>query len=70
MSKTRMVHTPYKGDAPAITELLGGHIQVYFGGPLVLAQHISAGKCPAIQGGVTPPMQRQIASILPKDQFH
>lgn len=44
MSKTRMVHAPYKGDAPAITDLLGGHIQVYFGGPLVLAQHISAGK--------------------------
>jgi tripartite-type tricarboxylate transporter receptor subunit TctC len=41
---TTMVHVPFKGDAPAITALLGGQIQIYFGGPLVLSPHINAGK--------------------------
>ena len=44
MAKIQMTHAPYKGDAPAITDLLGGHIQIYFGGLLVLSPHISAGK--------------------------
>jgi tripartite-type tricarboxylate transporter receptor subunit TctC len=44
MSKTQMTHVPYKGDAPAITDLLGGQIQVFMGGPLVVQQHINAGK--------------------------
>ena len=44
MTKTNMIHVPYKGDAPAIIDLLGGQIQLYLGGPLVLSQHINAGK--------------------------
>jgi tripartite-type tricarboxylate transporter receptor subunit TctC len=44
MTNTNMVHVPYKGDAPAIIDLLGGQIQIYFGGPLVLSPHINAGK--------------------------
>lgn len=27
----RMVHVPYKGAAPALTDVAGGHIEVYFG---------------------------------------
>jgi len=44
MAKVDMTHAPYKGDAPAIADLLGGHIQFYYGGPLVVASHIAAGK--------------------------
>lgn len=44
MAKLELTHAPYKGDAPAITDLLGGHIQIYFGGSLVMASHINAGK--------------------------
>jgi tripartite-type tricarboxylate transporter receptor subunit TctC len=30
MTSVEMVHVPYKGGAPAITDLMGGQIQVYF----------------------------------------
>ena len=35
---------PVQGRCPAIVDLLGGQIQFYFGGPLVLSPHINAGK--------------------------
>ncbi|MEN9559605.1 MAG: hypothetical protein RLZZ502_816 [Pseudomonadota bacterium] len=43
-TNTPMKHVPYRGTAPAVTDLLAGHIQVLFtGAPAVLA-HIKAGK--------------------------
>ncbi len=44
MTRTDMVHVPYKGDAPAIADLLGGHIQLLLVGPLVVAPHMKTGK--------------------------
>lgn len=44
LARLDMIHAPYKGDAPAVTDLLGGHIQMYFGGLLVMGPHINAGK--------------------------
>jgi tripartite-type tricarboxylate transporter receptor subunit TctC len=41
-----LVH--YRGDAAAITELLGGHIQVYIGGLPGIIEHIRAGKLRAL----------------------
>jgi tripartite-type tricarboxylate transporter receptor subunit TctC len=44
MSHTNFVHVPYKGDAPALADLLGGQIQALFAsGPVFLPQ-IRAGK--------------------------
>ena len=34
---TRITHIPYKGSGPGVTDLLGGHVQMMFAGPLALA---------------------------------
>jgi tripartite-type tricarboxylate transporter receptor subunit TctC len=63
LAKLNMVHAPYKGDAPAITDLLGGHIQLYFGGALVMASHINAGKLRGL--AVTTEKRSAVISDLP-----
>ena len=40
MAGTQMAHIPYKGTGPALTDLLGGQIQVLFGAmPAMIPQH-------------------------------
>jgi tripartite-type tricarboxylate transporter receptor subunit TctC len=39
-----MLHVPYRGDAPAIADLLGGQVQVYFATLSGSMEHIKAGK--------------------------
>lgn len=39
-----ITHVPYKGTAPAITDLLGGHIDLIYGVPGSLWPHVQAGK--------------------------
>jgi tripartite-type tricarboxylate transporter receptor subunit TctC len=41
---TRITHIPYKGSGPGVTDLLGGHVQMMFAGPLALEQHIKSGR--------------------------
>lgn len=43
-----VVHIPYKGGGPAITDLLGGHVDAIFGDPVSLLPHISSGKLRAL----------------------
>ena len=45
---TSIVHVPYKGLAPAITDLLGGQIQLLFADVGLVAPHVKAGKLKAI----------------------
>lgn len=43
-----MLHVPYKGGAPAIADLLGGQVQVFFAGVPPALPHIKAGKIRAL----------------------
>jgi tripartite-type tricarboxylate transporter receptor subunit TctC len=45
------VHVPYKGGAPAVTDLVGGQIDFMFASPLEVMQHVKAGKLAVV--GVT-----------------
>lgn len=45
---TNMVHVPYKGSAPAVTDLVAGQVQAAFDSPSVLLPHVEAGKLKAI----------------------
>jgi tripartite-type tricarboxylate transporter receptor subunit TctC len=39
-----MIHVPYNGAAPAVTDLLGGHVMLMFNNPQGALPHIKAGK--------------------------
>ncbi len=39
-----MTHIPYKGGAPAVADLVGGQVQMYFGNASELIQHSKGGK--------------------------
>jgi tripartite-type tricarboxylate transporter receptor subunit TctC len=44
ISKTDMVHVPYKSAGPALIDLLGGQIQIFFGSGPSTGSHIRAGR--------------------------
>ena len=51
MTGAKMQHVPYRGAAPAITDLLGGQVQVIFDNMPSIIQHIRSGSLRAL--GVT-----------------
>jgi tripartite-type tricarboxylate transporter receptor subunit TctC len=55
-----MVHVPYRGGGPAVTDLLGGQVLVYFGTFASTIEHVRAGRLRAL--AVTSP---QRAAVLP-----
>jgi tripartite-type tricarboxylate transporter receptor subunit TctC len=48
MAGVNMVHVPYRGAGPALTDLLGGQVQVYFAVMGSSVEYISAGKLRAL----------------------
>jgi tripartite-type tricarboxylate transporter receptor subunit TctC len=61
MVKINLVHVPYKGAAPALVDLLGGHVPLGFVTLLAGMPHVKSGKLRAL--GVT---SAQRASALPE----
>ena len=55
-----MVHVPYRGGGPAVTDLLGGQVLVYFGTFASTIENVRAGKLRAL--AVTSPAR---ATVLP-----
>jgi tripartite-type tricarboxylate transporter receptor subunit TctC len=45
---TKLVHVPYRGSAPALTDLMSGQIKTMFGDLLVVLPQVRAGKINAI----------------------
>jgi tripartite-type tricarboxylate transporter receptor subunit TctC len=61
MTATSIVHVPYKGAAPAVTDLVGGHVQVMFNPMPPLMPHVKSGRVRALAVGST-----QRSSALPE----
>ena len=48
MAKINIVHVPYKGNAPAMTDTLAGHIEMMFSGVTLIVPHVQSGRLRAI----------------------
>ncbi len=48
MTQTQVTHVPYKGSAPAVTDLIAGQVQVMFDNTPNVLPHVKAGKLKAL----------------------
>jgi tripartite-type tricarboxylate transporter receptor subunit TctC len=48
MAGVSLIHVPYRGDAPALTDLIGGQVQVCFSGMVSSIEYIRTGKVRAL----------------------
>ncbi len=48
MASINIVHVPYKGNAPALTDAVGGHVELLFVGVPALVPHLQSGRLRAI----------------------
>ena len=63
MSKTDIVHVPYKGGVPALVDLTNGRIQVLFAVPATARPHIAAGRIRAL--GISSAKRSPLAPEVP-----
>ena len=65
MAGVTMLHIPYKGAGPALTELLGGQVQVFLTAPIIAIPHIKNGKLKvvAISGETRLPTLPQVPTF-------
>ena len=62
----KMNHVPYKGSAPALNDLLGGHIQLLLDTFSTISPHMKSGKVKAI--AITAPGRSDLAPNVPSYQ--
>ncbi|MEQ1774345.1 MAG: tripartite tricarboxylate transporter substrate binding protein [Burkholderiales bacterium] len=63
VSKTDLVHVPYKGSGPAMTALMAGQVPVMFNNPTAAAAFIKAGRVRAL--GVSAPVRLKAFPDVP-----
>jgi tripartite-type tricarboxylate transporter receptor subunit TctC len=63
MSGVDMLHVPYRGSAPALTDLMGGQVQVLFDNMPSSIEYIKAGKLRAL--AVTTATRAQVLPDVP-----
>ena len=63
LTGVKMLHVPYKGSAPAITDLLGGHVQLMFADSPSALPHIKTGKLRAL--GISSRARSPVVPDLP-----
>jgi tripartite-type tricarboxylate transporter receptor subunit TctC len=63
MARVDIVHVPYKGNAAALNDLLGGRVQIFFSNLVTALPHARAGKLRAL--AVSTAKRSQLAPQLP-----
>jgi len=63
MAGLHMVHVPYRGGGPAMTDLIAGHVHVMFLAPATVIEHVKAGKLRAL--AVTTAMRSEALPDIP-----
>jgi tripartite-type tricarboxylate transporter receptor subunit TctC len=68
MAHIEMTHVPYRGGGSAVTDLLAGQVLLTFAVPIVVAEHIRAGKLRAL-AVTTPARSHILAEVPPMSDF-
>src|SRR5499426_1026823 len=63
MTGIDMLHVPYRGGAPALTDLMGGQVQVYYSPITASIEHIKAGRLRAL--AVTTATRSEVLPDIP-----
>ena len=63
MAHIEMTYVPYRGGGPAVTDLIAGQVSLMFAAPIVVTEHIKAGKLRAL--AVTTPARSHLLPEIP-----
>ncbi len=63
LAKVEMIHVPYRGAGPAMTDLLGGQVDMIFGTAAAVSTFVDSGKMRAL--GVTTPVPSPALPSVP-----